>query len=144
MNYDLQTTPLYPTSNTKRLHQVGVYSSTPKTNRIDPAATPEPEASPVLSKNSYPHTYTSPCESVETIDPVRRLETSLGEVLAPGGNLMNVTYLSPGTSHQNENSSVGSNVERHNRLPVAENLRKLASENLTGSPGRMYRVCWSF
>lgn len=146
VNYDLlQTTPLYPTSNMKRLHQAGVYSSTPKTNRFDPTATPEPEASPVLSKNSYPHSYTNPCESVENVDPVRRLETSLGEVLAPGGNLMNVTYVSPSvTSHQTENSSIGSNVERHNRLPVAENLRQLASENMTGSPGWMYRVCWSY
>ncbi|XP_071801753.1 WD repeat-containing protein 47-like isoform X1 [Asterias amurensis] len=139
-----QTTPLYPTSNMKRLHHpVGVYSSTPKTNRFDPTATPEPEASPVLSKNSYPHSsYTNPCESMENIDPVRRLDTSLGEVLAPGGNLMNVTYLSPSlttTSHQKENSSVGHNVELHNRQPVAENLRKLASENLTGNPGWMNR-----
>ena len=84
---------------------------------------------------------------MENIDPVRRLDTSLGEVLAPGGNLMNVTYLSPSltsTTHQKENSSVGQNVELHNRQPVAENLRKLAGENLTGSPGWMNRVCWKF
>ena len=131
----------------KRHQPAGVHSSTPKTNRFDPTATPEPEASPVLSKISYPHSYTNPCESAEDMafkDPARRLEASLGEVLAPGGNLMNITYVSPSLSQRNENSSASPHLEWQNRLPVAESPRKLPNEQVVGSPSRAYRVCLFF
>ncbi|XP_022088993.1 WD repeat-containing protein 47-like isoform X2 [Acanthaster planci] len=128
-------------------HPANVHSSTPKTNRFDPTVTPDPGASPVLAKHTVPHSYTynSRHDSTEegtSIDPVHRLEASLGEVLAPGGNLMNVTYLSPSLSHLKENSDATSEHGMENRLPVQEaesNRPKLLKEKITGSSSRMLR-----
>ncbi|XP_038046884.1 WD repeat-containing protein 47-like isoform X1 [Patiria miniata] len=134
-----QATPVFLPLHMQQRHPANVHSSTPKTNRFDPTVTPEPEASPVLAKTkfTYPHSYTynsrgDSTEEAASVDPVRRLETSLGEVLAPGGNLMNVTYLSPSLNHVKGNSDVAADQARPNRFPAQEaerDPRNLPNEN---------------
>ncbi|XP_071948353.1 WD repeat-containing protein 47-like isoform X2 [Antedon mediterranea] len=93
-NQELPLTP--PHQATYSITPLGLNSSTPKCNRMDKMATPEPDASPVLPTAPASIPLLKSGRPQHTPPPMQNLDTSVGEIIGKGGNIVNLTYISQG------------------------------------------------
>ncbi|XP_033099125.1 WD repeat-containing protein 47-like [Anneissia japonica] len=108
---------------------LGLNSSTPKCNRVDKNTTPEPDASPVLPTALSSGSNLKLGHPYNTLPPMQSLDTSAGEIIGKGGNMVNITYISQGK----ETPQLG-NVSQHAQN-ACQDLSFCTSGTITGGGG---------